>query len=65
MMSNMNGLNKDYHIKWSQRKTSIVWYHLHGESKKWYKWTNLQNKQTSRGRKQTYGYQSEKGVDEG
>ena len=27
----------------SQRKTNIIWYHLHVESKIWYKWTYLQN----------------------
>ena len=27
-----------------QRKTNIVWYHLYVESKKWYKWTYLQNR---------------------
>ena len=27
----------------SQRKTN-TWYHSHVESKKWYKWTYLQNK---------------------
>ena len=44
--SNMDGPS-DYHIKWSmrQRETNITWYHLHVESKKWYKWTHLQNKQ--------------------
>ena len=39
--SNTNGLNI---IKWSQRKANMIYYHLHGESKKWYKWTNLQNR---------------------
>ena len=28
----------------SQTKTNITWYHLYIESKKWYKWTYLQNK---------------------
>ena len=27
----------------SQRKTSIIWYHLFEESKKFYKWTYLEN----------------------
>ena len=26
------------------RKTNIIWYHLHVESKIWHKWTYLQNK---------------------
>ena len=25
------------------RKANIMWYHLHVESKKWYKWNYLQN----------------------
>ena len=25
---------RDYHTKWSQTKTNIIWYHLHVESKK-------------------------------
>ena len=27
---------RDYHIKWSnwEKKTTIIWYHLHAESKK-------------------------------
>ena len=28
----------------SQRKTSIIWYHLFEESKKFYKWTHLENR---------------------
>ena len=28
----------------SQRNTNIIWYCLYVESKKWYKWTDLQNK---------------------
>ena len=28
----------------SQRKTNIIWYHLYVGSKKWYKWTDLQNR---------------------
>ena len=31
--SNMDG-PRDYHTKWSQSKTSIVWYRLYAESKK-------------------------------
>ena len=30
--SNMFG-PRDYHSKWSQRKTNIIWYHLYMESK--------------------------------
>ena len=35
---------RDDHNKWSQRKTNTICYHLHVESKKWYKWTYLQNR---------------------
>ena len=47
----------------SQRKTNIIWYRLYVESKKMIQ-MNLftEQKQTHRLRKQTYGYQSEKGV---
>ena len=38
-------------------KDKYIWYQLYVESKIWYKWTYLQNKQTHRHRKQTYGYQ--------
>ena len=41
--SNMDG-PRDYHTKWSKKKTNITWYHLYMESKKWYKWTHLQNR---------------------
>ena len=35
--SNMNG-PRNHHINWRQRKTNIIWYHLHVESKrKWHK----------------------------
>ena len=36
---------RDYHTKWSQRKTNM-WYHSYVESnlKKWYKWIYLQNR---------------------
>ena len=46
----------------SQRKTNIIWYHLHVESKKMTQ-MNLftKRKQTHRHRKQTYGYQRGKG----
>ena len=27
----------------SQSKANIIWYHLYMESKKWYKWTYIQN----------------------
>ena len=27
-----------------KRKTNTIWYHLYGESKIWYKWTYLQNR---------------------
>ena len=40
--SNMDGPT-DYTNEVSQRKASIIWYHLNMESKKWYKWTYLQN----------------------
>ena len=35
MCSNMDG-PRDYHTKWSQTKTNIVWYYLYAESKKNY-----------------------------
>ena len=41
---------------------NMVWYHLYMESKKWYKWTYLQNKETHKQRKQIYSYQRKKGV---
>ena len=28
----------------NQRKTDIVWYHLYVESKTWYEWMYLQNR---------------------
>ena len=31
--SNMDG-PRDYHTKWSQRKTNIIWHHLYVEFKK-------------------------------
>ena len=31
--SNMNG-PRDFHIKWSQTKANIIWYHLYEESEK-------------------------------
>ena len=47
-----------------QRKINIVWYHLYVESKKWYKWTYLQNQnKMHRHRKQTYNYKGEGGRD--
>ena len=30
---NMDGL-RDYHIKWSQRKANVIWYHLYVKSNK-------------------------------
>ena len=43
--SNIDGPG-EYHTKWnkSDRKTNILWYHLYVESKKWYNWTYLQNR---------------------
>ena len=35
----------------SQRKIKIIWYHLHVESKKWYKRIYLQNRNSHRYRK--------------
>ena len=49
----------DYHAKWSKsdRKINIVWYCLHMEPKKWYKWTYLQNRNRfTRLTEQIYGY---------
>ena len=45
-----------------QRRMS---YHLYMESKVWYKRTYLKKKKKPRHRKQTYGYQSGKEVEEG
>ena len=33
---------RDYHTKWSQKKTNIIWYQLYVESKIWYEWIYLQ-----------------------
>ena len=42
----------------SQIKTSIIWYHLHEESKKKYQQIYIQNRNRLTGiKKQTYGYQ--------
>ena len=43
--SYING-HKNYYTKWSQTMTSIIWYHLYVEPKKWYKWSHLQNRNT-------------------
>ena len=39
----MNG-PRDYHTKWSQIEKNNHRHYLHGESKKRYKWTYLQNR---------------------
>ena len=59
--SNMDG-PRQYHIKWRQRNTNVIWYFLYLESKKIIQ-MNLyaKQKQTHRYRKQIYGYQSGKG----
>ena len=40
----------DYHTAVSEvsqmEKGSIIWHHLYTESKKWYRWTYLQNSKT-------------------
>ena len=41
--SNMHG-PRDYHTKTFRHKANIIWYHLYLESKKWYRWTFLQNR---------------------
>ena len=42
--SNMDGPT-GYHTKWTKKEEgNIIWCHLHGESKNWYKWTYLQNR---------------------
>ena len=51
--SNMDG-SRDNHIKWSQSEREIT-YMCNLKKKKRYKWTYLQNKQTHRQRKQTFG----------
>ena len=49
---------RDYHTEWSQTEKdnyhviSYMW-----NLKKWYEWTYLQNRNSHRRRKQTYGYQ--------
>ena len=40
--SNMHG-SRDYRTKYNYTKANI-WYHEYVESKKWYKWTCLQNR---------------------
>ena len=45
--SNMDGPRDCLLSELSQKKTSIIWYSLYGESKnKWYKWTYLQSRLT-------------------
>ena len=41
----------------SQRKTNVIWYHLHVESKNNANKSICKKKQTHRPRKSTYGYQ--------
>ena len=37
------GASRDYHTKWNEsEKNNTIWYHLYGESKKWYKLLYLQ-----------------------
>ena len=38
---------RGYHSEWSksERRRNSIWYHLYLESKKWYKWTYLQNRE--------------------
>ena len=43
--SNVNG-PRDAHTQWSKAKTNIIWHHSYVESKTWYKWTYLQNRNT-------------------
>ena len=52
--SNMDG-TKDDHTKWS--KSGKDKYHLYVKSKKWYKWTSLQNRKRHKLCTQIYGYQ--------
>ena len=59
--SNVDG-PRDYHMKWSQRKTNIIWYHLYVESKKIIQMNSFTNqKLTRRHWKQAHGYQRQKG----
>ena len=53
--SNMDG-PRNYHSKWSKRKTGIIWYHLYMESKL-YKWTYLKNKNRIIDIENKHGYQ--------
>ena len=49
---------RDYHTEYevSQRKTNIIWYQLYVESKKWYKWTYIQNKNRPSDKENKHGY---------
>ena len=40
----MDGSRDDPLSEVSQRKTNSIWHHLHMDSKKWYKWTYLPNR---------------------
>jgi len=48
-----------------QRKTNIVWYYLHVETKKHNKLVKIKKKQTHSYREQTNGYQWGEGREEG
>ena len=50
-----------YHTKWTKKEEdNIVWCHLYGESKNWYRWTYLQTDTDSQIFKKIYGYQGER-----
>ena len=53
----------DYHTKWSKsdRETHIIWYQLHMESEKKYKWTHLQNRNRPTEIENKHGYHRGKG----
>ena len=43
--SNMDA-TRDFHTKWSKKKTNTIWYHLYAEITIWHKWTSLWNRLT-------------------
>ena len=56
--------DRERHIIWYHKESSIIWYHLYVESKIKKAQMNLfpKQKETQRHRKQTFGYQKEKGT---
>ena len=52
----------DWEIILSEVSQRQIWHHLYVESEKWYKWTNLQNRNTQGFRKQIYDTKGERSV---